>query len=41
MASKSHISLANELKKIASHPLNQELQLQNIFIKFKQIFEPL
>ena len=31
----------NELKKIASHPLNQELQLQNIFIKFKQIFEPL
>ena len=30
----------NELKKIASHPLNQELQLQNIFIKFKQIFEP-
>jgi DNA polymerase-3 subunit delta' len=31
----------NEIKKIASHPLNQELQLQNIFIKFKQIFEPL
>ena len=30
----------NELKKISSHPLNQELQLQNIFIKFKQIFEP-
>lgn len=30
----------NELKKIASHPLNQELQLQNIFIKFKRIFEP-
>ena len=30
----------NELKKIASHPLNQELQLQNIFIKYKQIFEP-
>ena len=23
----------NELKKIASHPINQELQLQNIFIK--------
>ncbi len=30
----------NELKKIASHPVNQELQLQNIFIKYKQIFEP-
>ena len=30
----------NELKKIASHPINQELQLQNIFIKYKQIFEP-
>jgi len=30
----------NELKKIASHPLNQELQLQNIFVKYKQIFEP-
>lgn len=29
----------NELKKIASHPVNQELQLQNIFIKYKQIFE--
>ena len=29
-----------ELKKIASHPVNQELQLQNIFIKYKQIFEP-
>lgn len=29
----------NELKKIASHPINQELQLQNIFIKYKQIFE--
>jgi len=29
----------NALKKIASHPINQELQLQNIFIKFKQIFE--
>ncbi len=31
----------NELKKIASHPVNQELQLQNIFVKYKQIFEPL
>ena len=31
----------NELKKIASHPVNQELQLQNIFIKYKQIFETL
>jgi len=30
----------NELKKIASHPINQELQLQNIFIKYKQIYEP-
>jgi DNA polymerase-3 subunit delta' len=30
----------NELKKIASHPVNQELQLQNIFVKYKQIFEP-
>jgi DNA polymerase-3 subunit delta' len=30
----------NALKKIASHPINQELQLQNIFIKFKQVFEP-
>jgi len=30
----------NDLKKIASHPVNQELQLQNIFIKYKQIFEP-
>jgi DNA polymerase III subunit delta' len=30
----------NELKKIATHPINQELQLQNIFIKYKQIFEP-
>ena len=30
----------NELKKIASHPINQELQLQNIFIKYKQVFEP-
>jgi DNA polymerase-3 subunit delta' len=29
----------NELKKIASYPVNQELQLQNIFIKYKQIFE--
>jgi DNA polymerase-3 subunit delta' len=29
----------NDLKKIASHPINQELQLQNIFIKYKQIFE--
>jgi DNA polymerase-3 subunit delta' len=29
----------NELKKIASHPINQELQLQNIFIKYKHIFE--
>jgi DNA polymerase-3 subunit delta' len=31
----------NSLKKIASHPINQELQLQNIFIKYKQVFEPL
>jgi DNA polymerase-3 subunit delta' len=30
----------NELKKIASHPVNQELQLQNILVKYKQIFEP-
>jgi DNA polymerase-3 subunit delta' len=29
----------NNLKKIASHPINQELQLQNILIKYKQIFE--
>ena len=29
----------NDLKKIASHPINQELQLQNILIKYKQIFE--
>ena len=34
------VSELNELKKIASHPVNQELQLQNIFIKYKQIFEP-
>jgi DNA polymerase-3 subunit delta' len=31
----------NDLKKIASHQVNQELQLQNIFIKYKQIFETL
>ena len=30
----------NELKKIATHPINQDLQLQNIFIKYKQIYEP-
>ena len=36
----SFIYELNELKKIASHPINQELQLQNIFIKYKQVFEP-
>ena len=36
----SYINELNDLKKIASHPINQELQLQNIFIKYKQIFEP-
>ena len=36
----SFIYELNDLKKIASHPIHQELQLQNIFIKYKQIFEP-
>lgn len=36
----SFVNELNALKKIASHPINQELQLENIFVKFKQVFEP-
>lgn len=31
---------ANELRKLASHPLNHELQMENLLVEYTKVFEP-